>query len=149
MGESVAEDLISNEMLRSANNQLRTVILKLFNLCLDHSVYPWNSSLVTPIHKKGDKYNPDNYRAIAIGSCRGKLFSNIFLQRLVEFRQLHCPDPPNQLGFCRQARTCDHILTFKTLIDKYVHKQNKNCILASSTLEKPSILSAGRHSSIK
>ena len=124
LGKSVAEDLISNEMIRSSGTDLRKAILKLFNLCLNYSTYPWNSSLITPIHKKGDKYSPDNFRAIAVGSCLGKLLSNILLHRLVDYRQLNCPDPPNQLGFCPNARTCDHILTLKTIIDKYARKQN-------------------------
>ena len=34
------------------------------------------------------------------------------------------PDTPNQLGFCREAQTSDHIFTLSTCIDKYV-KESK------------------------
>ena len=78
-------------------------------------------SLMTILHKKGDRQDPNNYRSICVGSAIGKLFSDIFLQRLIQFRKSNCPDPPNQLGFCQGAQTSDHILTLNTLIDKYRH----------------------------
>ena len=67
---------------------------------------------------------PDNYRAIAVSSAIGKLFSNVLLKRLVNYRLLCCPDPPNQLGFCKEAQTVDHIFTLDTCISKYI-KQGK------------------------
>ena len=73
-------------------------------------------------HKRGDPYNPDNYRAIALGSCIGKLFSSILLNRISNFRQETCPDHINQLGFKKEAQTADHILTLKTTIDKYISR---------------------------
>ena len=118
--KSVSTDLISNEMLIHSNSMLRHLILKLFNECLDKGVYPWNESVTTPLHKKGDKQNPDNYRAIAVGSCLGKLFANILLTRVISYRKVNNPDTPNQLGFCEGSQTSDHILTFSTMIDKHV-----------------------------
>ena len=99
---------------------MKKLILKLFNHCLDHGVYPWSESITTPIHKNGDLENPDNYRAITLGSCVGKLFASALLERLISYREIHCPDPPNQLGFCRGSQTSEHILTLKTVIEKYV-----------------------------
>ena len=123
-GKAAGEDCISNEFLLYSNTQLRLAILNLFNQCLNNGVYPWNTSIVTPLHKKGDRYNPDNYRAIAVSSAIGKLFSNVLLKRLVNYRLLCCPDPPNQLGFCKEAQTVDHIFTLETCISKYI-KQGK------------------------
>ena len=67
-------------------------------------------------------FSPDNYRAIAVGSCMGKLFSSILLDRMLHFKNLYCPDPKEQLGFCKGAQTNDHIFTLKTVIDKYTRK---------------------------
>jgi hypothetical protein len=36
---------------------------------------------------------------------------------------LYCPDPKEQLGFQKGAQTNDHVLTLKTVIDKYTKKQ--------------------------
>ena len=125
-GKAVSEDLIANEFLKSSNDSIIEVITKLFNDCLNLGVYPWNVSIVTPLHKKGNIYDPNNYRAIAVGSNLGKLFSSVLLKRLLEFRETYCPDPINQLGFCKGAQTADHIFTLTTCIDKYVkHKKER------------------------
>ena len=124
-GKSVSLDLISNEMLKNLNKEMTQLLLKLFNTCLCHGIYPWNTSTITPILKGGDPYNPDNYRAIALGSCIGKLFSSILLLRINSFRNYCCPDSQNQLGFKKGAQTGDHILTLKTVVDKHIKQQNK------------------------
>ena len=124
-GKAVAEDGISNEFLINSTKLLRQSILKVFNECLRHGLYPWNVALITPIHKKGDKYNPDNYRAIAVGSNLGKLFSSILLNRLLIFRNMYCPDPISQLGFCKNAQTSDHIFVLNTCIQKYTAANNR------------------------
>ena len=118
--KAAAEDRITNELLIYTSSQLREAICKVFNECLNHGVYPWNTALITPLHKKGDKTDPNNYRAIAVGSNLGKLFSSILLDRLISFRQIHCPDPTNQLGFVKDAQTNDHILALSTCLNKYV-----------------------------
>ena len=126
-GKAVGLDRVLNEQLKSAaqNSRALLVLAKLFNGCLDLGVYPWNTTIVSPLHKKGCIYNPDNYRAIAIGSNLGKLFATILLNRLLKFREAHCPDTTNQLGFCKNARTVDHLFTLTTCVDKYVNNQKK------------------------
>ena len=64
--KSISNDLVSNEMLKHSNSQLKMLLLKLFNDCLLFGVYPWNMSMTTPLHKKGDREDPDNYRAITL-----------------------------------------------------------------------------------
>ena len=123
-GKAVSEDLIANEFLTSSSTITRQTVCHLFNECMRLGVYPWNTSLVTPLHKKGSIYDPNNYRAIAVASNMGKLFAGILLQRLITFRSQCCPDTSNQLGFCKNAQTSDHILTLTTCVSKYVqHKK--------------------------
>ena len=74
LGKAVGEDCIPNEFLRSSNMGIKLMNLHVFNQCLAIRIYPWNTSIVTPLHKKGDRANPDNYRAIAVSSAIGKLF---------------------------------------------------------------------------
>ena len=112
-------------MFKNSSTGMRELILKLFNHCLDYGVYPWSKSITTLLHKKGDLENPDNYRAITLGSCLGKLFASALLERIKSYREIHCPNPPNQLGFCRGSQTSNHILTLKTIIEKSVTRGNK------------------------
>ena len=129
IGKSVAEDLVSNEMLKHLNEEGVQAVTCLFNHCLQSGSYPWHTSIITPIHKSGDQYNPDNYRAIAVSSCLGKTFSNILLQRLLTFRDECCKDPATQLGFSKGAQTNDHILTLKTIVDKKKREKLVACFV--------------------
>ena len=124
-GKAVAEDLVANEFLKNSSDTVLSALLHFFNECLRMGIYPWSTSVVTPLHKKGSVYDPNNYRAIAVSSNLGKLFSSILLERLIKFRSVHRPDTANQLGFCKNAQTADHALTLHTTIEKYV-KTNRN-----------------------
>ena len=118
-GKASSDDLIANEILKGLDHENIITLLHLLNLCLDKGVYPWNTNIITLLLKKGGKDDPDNYRAIAVSSAIGKLFSTILLDRFVKFRQINCPDAPNQLGFTKGAQTYDHILTIQTICSKY------------------------------
>ena len=124
-GKGSSSDLICNELLINLNSNGTIILQKLFNKCLDTGSYPWNNSIISPLHKKGNKEDPDNYRAIAVSSTIGKLFSTILLDRLIAFRNNKCPDPPNQLGFTKGAQTYDHILTLNTITSKYKKLRKK------------------------
>ena len=123
-GKSCSSDKIASEMLKNLNPLGFKATLKFFNHTLNCGLYPWHTSIITPIHKCGNHTCPDNYRAIGVGSCMSKLFSSIMLDRFLKFKNLYFPDPKEQLGFSKGAQTNDHIFTLKTVIDKYT-KVNK------------------------
>ena len=124
-GKASSLDLITNEQLKASNYNLQAALVNLFNACLENGAYPWNTTIINPLFKRGDVYNPDDYRGIAIGSNLGKLFSSILLERLIKFRNRNFPDTLNQLGFCRGAQTSDHVFTLSTCIHKYVKHARK------------------------
>ena len=115
-GKTVSDDGISNEFLIHSDPPLLEAILKIFNSCLIYGCYPWNTSIITPLHKKGNRYDPNNYRAIAVGSNLGKLFASILLNRLLKFRADNPPNPPNQQRFCKGVQTTDQALCLDTCI---------------------------------
>ena len=118
-GKSSADDMICNEILKSLSNPNLKLLAKLYNSCLNSGIYPWNNSIISPLHKKGCQSDPDNYRAVAVSSTIGKLFSTVLLDRILKFKSETCPDPINQLGFSKGAQTYDHILTLNTIVSKY------------------------------
>ena len=126
LGKAVGEDLVANEFLKASKATTRNTICHLFNESLRIGIYPWNNSLITPIHKKGDIYDPNNYRAIAVASNLGKLFALILLERLITYRASANPDTANQRGFVKNAQTNDHILTLSTCINKYINPEYAN-----------------------
>ena len=114
-------DGINNEMLKIACNANVNIFVQLFNLIFKSAVYPtlWRDNYIKPIFKGGCFNDPSNYRGIAISSCFGKLFSKILHNRLDTFIEDNNILYKGQIGFRKKCRTSDHILTLKTLIDKY------------------------------
>jgi hypothetical protein len=51
-------------------NKFQLVTLKLFNIILSSGIFPniWNQGLITPIHKSGDTFDPNNYQGISVSS---------------------------------------------------------------------------------
>ncbi len=126
-GKACGGDLISNEMLKSSVSIMSPILNKLFNTILQSGKYPktWASSWLKPLHKGGDTKDPNRYRGISLMSCVGKLFCSILNNRLVKFLESKGNSTKSQIGFTKDCRTSDHILTLKTLIDKYTQGNSK------------------------
>ncbi len=90
----------------------------------------WCEGLITSIFKSGNKLDPNNYRGICVSSSLGKFFSLILSNRLMSFTQQENIIHHSQVGFMPGNRTADHILTLKTIHDKYVKQQNNDKIYA-------------------
>ena len=143
--------LIKNEMLKASYEILMNVYIKLFNLVLDTGIYPSFrcDGLITIIFKTGDKSDPGNYRDICVSSYLGKLFSSILTHRLLDFADNNNLLHPSQIGFFKNNRTSDHILTLRALIEKYLlHYTNKKCTHVSSILKSHLIVSGMKAYSI-
>ena len=100
---------------------------KLLNSILNLGTIPqtWCGGLITPISKSGGRCDPANYRGICVSSCLGKLFCSILNQRLLEHVNSYNILQKSQIGFLPKNRTADHVLTLRTLVDKYVHHHNE------------------------
>ena len=100
----------------------------------------WCISLLSPIHKDGTKENPDNYRGICLMNSLlniyytilyyTKVLCSILNNRLVEHAKQLSLINPEQIGFQENARTSDHILTLKTLVNKYVTDKKRKKLFA-------------------
>ena len=120
-GKSCGDDMILNEMLKSGSQVLGPAIQKLFNLVLTSGSIPdpWCISYLIPLHKGASKSDPNNYRGISIMSCLGKLFFSVLNTRLIEYLKSKNLNTDFQIGFASGSRPADHILTLKTISDKY------------------------------
>ena len=112
-------DFISNHMIRSGRYYLTPFLLKLYNTCLEQSYFPrdWNIGLLTPLHKKGPKSDPGNFRGIAITSTLGKILTAILQKRLVSFLVLEGKLNENQSGFLPGHRTSDNIFILSQFLE--------------------------------
>ena len=85
----------------------------------------WNVSLLSMIHKNGNKNECNNYRGISIGSCLGKVFTKILQSRISNYLEDNELLSDNQAGFRKNYRTTDQIYILKTILNKYLHKNKK------------------------
>ena len=120
-------DRISNEMLKTGKLVMCKPILHLFNSILNSTIYPskWKPDILSPLHKSGEKSDPNNFRGISVSSCFGKLFNKILQKRLEKFCVKNKIISETQGSGKAGSRTSDHLLIVKFLVDKYVKKQGK------------------------
>ena len=111
-------DSITAEVIKNAGQPMIDMLHKIFNTVWKHKQTPkdWAKMLVTPIHKKGDKLNPGNYRAISLLSIPGKVFSRILLNRIHDRAENAISE--SQFGFRPGRGTVDAIFIVKQLIEK-------------------------------
>ena len=102
-------------------------LVTLSNKILQTQIYPeeWSRGITTPVPKSRERENPDNYRDIAINSCLSKFFNLLLNNRLLCFINENYLVKSNQIGFRKGFRTTDHVLTIKTLMDKYLSENKK------------------------
>ena len=81
--------------------------------------------MITPVHKKGPKGDPDCYRGISIMSCFAKYLLATLNHRLLAFVIDKNILSKSQLGFLPGNRTSDALITLYNLIDYYCHKGKK------------------------
>ena len=125
--KAVCFDRITNEILKAGKLVIAKPLLNLFNSILSSTLYPsdWKIDILTPLHKSGDKSEPNNYRGLAVSSCLGKLFNKILQRRLDKFCNKNSLISDLQGSGRVGSRTCDHLLILRCLFDKYVKHSNK------------------------
>lgn len=120
-------DGIQNEMIRYSQSMLLPVYNKLFNDILNTGYYPenWRTAYITPIFKKGNDQDTNNYRGISIISNIAKLFNMIIQARVLTFLEENKLINEKQIAFKSGSRTSDHIFIVKSLTDKHIEKGKK------------------------
>ncbi len=84
-------------MIKSGKKELLPVLVKIFNLIYTDGTFPeiWAVSLIKPLFKGGNPFDPSDYRGISLTSCLGKLFCSVLNTRLVKYleeRHIYVPN---------------------------------------------------------
>ena len=113
-------DMISNEMIKNSPKPILDILNKFINLCLHKSFIPssWCLDLISPFYKDGTHNDPNNYRGICISSALLKIICTLLDNRIQEFCTKKEIINKNQIGFKRNHRTSDHLLTLKATVKK-------------------------------
>ena len=100
-GKAPGYDQILGEMLRAGKGALIQPLTTLFNKVFTSKQYAqeWNRGVMTPIHKKGSKVDPNNYRGITVNSVLAKTYSMVLSSRLESFLEENKIIHDTQIGF--------------------------------------------------
>ena len=122
--KSPGPDGICIEIYKSTIETILPYLVQLFNEILDTGNFPseWSESIITPIHKKGPKSDPGNYRGISLINSLGKIFVSVLNSRLQHFCDEHELIDESQAGFRKDYSTTDNIFTLCALAQKYLSK---------------------------
>lgn len=112
INKSNGPDCISNRILKECAEVLAQPLSDLFNKSMSNGCVPdaWKRANVTPIHKKSDKQNKQNYRPISLLSCMGKVMERIIYDELYEYLETHCLLTWRNSGFKKQDSTVNQLL---------------------------------------
>ena len=117
--KSAGSDNILNEFITNSSNEVKSLILRIFNILLKLEYFPeiWTTGLITPVYKRGDKNDTNHYRGITILSLLSKFFTRILTNRIVSFIEERNMFTESQFGFRKSRSTTDCIFIIKGLID--------------------------------
>ena len=113
-------------------------LLKCFNRLFHSGIFPdsWICSTIIPLHKKGDVYNPDNYRGISLMSIFAKIFTSILNSRLTNWANMKDKIPETQAGFRKNYSTTDHIFTLYAIVQKHLSRKKHKLYVAFVDFKK-------------
>ena len=106
--KSPGPDLISPRLLKLAPDIFSEYLCALFKKCFLLKNIPshWRTANITPIHKKGSRSVPANYRPISLTSIVSKLFEHLLTSNIACFLEANGLFNADQFGF-RKGRSCE------------------------------------------
>lgn len=111
-------DKITAEVLKAGGKHMVKMLQYLFRKIWEDVDTPddWSKLLINPIHKKGDKLNPENYRAISLTSVPCKVFCKVILSRIEGIIEESMGE--SQFGFRTGRGTTDAIFVARQIMEK-------------------------------
>ena len=127
-GKASGPDELPPEFFKAAEAKILPYLTKLFNKIYNSSYFPigWSRSVIVPLHKKGDKNNPGNYRGISLLNIASKIFTSILNKRLTKWVESEGKVCEEQAGFRKGYSTVDHVYTLMSMISNCLNGKRKS-----------------------
>ncbi|TRZ10138.1 hypothetical protein HGM15179_016971 [Zosterops borbonicus] len=112
--KSMGPDGIHPRMMKELTNELAKPLSIIYNQsCLTGEVLDdWKLANVTPIHKKGGKEDPSNYRPVSLTSVPCKVMEQFILSVITQHLQDGLGIKPRQHGFRRGRSSLTNLVSF-------------------------------------
>ena len=101
-------DNITARVLSVSSNEIAPILTIIYKASLDSGNVPtdWKRALVTPIFKKGEHYDPGNYRPVSLTCISCKVLEHCIVSSTMNHLETNNILSPQQHGFRRQ-RSCE------------------------------------------
>ena len=112
MNKAVGHDNIPAYFLRIAAPNIAPYLQCFIEFAFVNGIFPESCTRakIIPIHKKGDKTNPNNYRPISILTCFAKILERLIYDRFLAFLKKHNVIHKTQYGFQKHTSTTHAVL---------------------------------------
>jgi sorting nexin-29 len=109
LNKAAGSDNISPELLKQGGRTLKQKLYKLIIMIWNNEqvTQQWNEGIISPVSKKGDRLNCNNYRPITLLNIAYKIFAILLNKRLMENIENKLED--KQMGFHPNRSTVDNI----------------------------------------
>ena len=102
---------MSISMLQKSPIAVMRALVMIFSASISSGIFSddWKYAIVTPVYKRGDVYDPNNYRLIALLPTISKLFEKLINEQLQDYLVANNTLNESQHGF-RHGRSCQTAL---------------------------------------
>ena len=120
-------DGLISEVFKTAADILCPILVKIYNVVFSSECYPksWSEGVITPIYKKGNLDDRNNYRGITLINIMSKIYSHILHNRLIKWADEYEKINECQFGFQPKKSTVDCIFLFHSIISKTLSRGEK------------------------
>ena len=111
-------------------------VTNLYNRCIENSNWPaiWKRGELTPIFKKGDKHNVENYRPITTLSIIDKVFESLLSKQITHYFD---PTLSPRLTANRKNHSCETTLVRLAEDWKHAIDRKELVTILSTDMSKP------------
>ena len=106
--KATGPDKLPPRVLKELSTQLAPILTMIYRLSLNTGQVPadWRHALVSPVFKKGEHYEPINYRPVSLTSIPCKILEHVLVSNLMKHFENNCILNKRQHGF-RRGRSCE------------------------------------------
>ena len=127
--KSSGHDGLSSKFIKLCSPFLSVILANIFNQSITNGVYPDSLKIarVSPIHKKGDVTDPNNYRPISVLNLLNKIFEKIIHKRLYKYLTKFNLIYKYQFGFRERYSTMHALVELTDRIKDAIDKKLLTC----------------------
>ena len=129
--KSAGPDGIHPMVLNKCKNEFGVILSRIFQLSFSTGNVPaqWKEANITPIHKKGEKIDPENYRAISLTAVPCKLMERMVRDIMMEHLYSNELIAKEQHGFVLSKSCLTNLLETMDIVTDAYNKDYQSLIV--------------------